>query len=43
LRAFKGSQAYGVPAGVDLKDYGSVVIWCEKFTVLICPASLSFC
>jgi len=40
LRAFKGSQRYAVPAGVDLKNYPSVVIWCERFGVLISPADL---
>ncbi len=40
LRAFKGSQNYAVPKGVDLADYGSVVIWCEAFGVLISPAAL---
>ena len=33
LRAFKGSQRYAIPAGVDLKNYPSVVIWCERFSV----------
>ena len=42
LRAFKGSQVYSIPAGVDLKNYGSVVIWCKQFGVLISPAMLSF-
>ena len=42
LRAFKGSQNYAVPRGVDLPGYGSVVIWCEQFGVLISPAKLSF-
>ncbi len=42
LRAFKGSQKYAVPAGVDLKAYPSVVIWCAQFGVLISPADLSF-
>lgn len=42
LRAFKGSQRYAIPAGVDLADYPSVVIWCERFSVLISPADLSF-
>ena len=42
LRAFKGSQRYAVPAGVDLAKYASVVIWCEQFSVLISPADLSF-
>jgi len=41
LRAFKGSQRYPIPAGVDLKNYPSVVIWCERFSVLISPADLS--
>jgi hypothetical protein len=40
LRAFKGSQRYPIPAGVDLKNYPSVVIWCERFGVLISPADL---
>jgi hypothetical protein len=40
LRAFKGSQRYSIPAGVNLKDYPSVVIWCERFSVLISPADL---
>ncbi len=42
LKAFKGSQNYPVPAGVDLAQYGSVVIWCEQFGVLISPAALMF-
>ena len=41
LKAFKGSQNYEVPAGVDLAKYGSVVIWCEQFGVLISPAKLT--
>lgn len=41
LRAFKGGQRYPIPAGVNLKDYPSVVIWCERFSVLISPADLS--
>jgi hypothetical protein len=40
LRAFKGSQRYAIPAGVDLGKYQSVVIWCERFSVLISPADL---
>jgi len=42
LRAFKGSQNYEVPPGVRLEQYGSVVIWCEHFGVLISPAALKF-
>lgn len=40
LRAFKGSQRYPIPAGVTLKDYPSVIVWCERFGVLISPADL---
>ena len=40
LRAFKGSQNYDVPEGVDLAKFPSVVIWCEQFGVLISPAAL---
>ena len=42
LKAFRGSQNYPVPPGVRLADYGSVVIWCEHFGVLIAPAALKF-
>lgn len=42
LRAFKGSQVYDIPAGMDLKKYPNVVIWCEHFSVLISPAKLEF-
>lgn len=41
LRAFKGSQRYAIPAGVDLSKFPSVVIWCERFGVLISPADLT--
>ena len=40
LRAFKGSQRYAIPAGVNLSDYSSLIIWCEAFSVLISPADL---
>ncbi|HEY4658647.1 MAG TPA: DM13 domain-containing protein [Gemmatimonadaceae bacterium] len=40
LRAFKGSQNYPIPAGVNLAGYKSAVIWCEQFGVLISPAAL---
>lgn len=42
LRAFKGSQVYKIPSGVEHKNYGSVVIWCRQFSVLISPATLDF-
>ena len=40
LKAFKGSQNYDIPAGVDVAKYDSAVIWCEQFSVLISPAAL---
>jgi hypothetical protein len=42
LRAFKGSQVFPLPAGLSPRDYGSVVIWCAQFDVLISPAKLMF-
>jgi hypothetical protein len=41
LRAFKGSQRYAVPGGLDLSKFRSVVVWCEQFSVLISPADLT--
>ena len=41
LKAFEGSQNYPLPAGLDLKRYPSIVIWCEQFDQLISPASIS--
>ena len=40
LRSFKGSQRYPIPDGVDLKKYPSVIVWCQRFSVLITPADL---
>jgi hypothetical protein len=42
LRSFEGSQKFPIPAGVDLKDYPSVVIWCRQFGALVSPADLEF-
>ena len=42
LRSLRGSQKYAIPGGVDLKNYPSVVIWCQQFGVLISPADLTF-
>jgi hypothetical protein len=40
LRAFEGSQRYAIRDSVDLKAYPSVIIWCQRFGVLISPADL---
>ena len=41
LRAFAGSQRYEIPSGVNLAQFPSVIIWCERFGVLISPADLT--
>jgi hypothetical protein len=41
LKAFSGSQNYPLPKGLNIERYGSVVIWCEQFNVLISPAALT--
>lgn len=42
LKGNIGDQSYMVPAGTDIADFGSVVIWCERFSVLFSPATLDF-
>jgi hypothetical protein len=29
LKSYKGAQSYTLPAGVDLKAFGSLLIWCK--------------
>ncbi len=41
LRSFKGSQRYPIPEGVSPNDFASVIVWCERFSVLITPADLA--
>ncbi len=36
----RAASATRFPAGVDLKNYQSVIIWCRQFSVLISPADL---
>jgi len=40
LRAFAGTQTYSIPKGTDLRDYKTLVVWCEQFNLLISPAKL---
>lgn len=40
LKGNVGSQNYPLPAGTDVSQYGSVVVWCELFDVLFSPAPL---
>jgi hypothetical protein len=39
LKGNVGNQNYDIPAGTDVTEYGSVVIWCELFDVLFSPAA----
>ena len=41
LESTKGAQEYVVPAGVNLSQFGSVLIHCEQFSVLWGGATLS--
>jgi hypothetical protein len=41
LRGNKGDQTYVIPEGTDMTEWGSVVIWCEQFSVLFSVATLS--
>ncbi len=41
LKGNVGNQNYAVPAGTDISEYNSVVIWCELFGVLFSPAALT--
>ena len=41
LKGNVGDQAYAVPAGTDVSQFKSVVIWCEQFGVLFSPAALA--
>lgn len=40
LRAFRGAQNYTLPAGLDLSQFRSVTIWCERFSEFIASAEL---
>ena len=41
LKGNVGNQNYAVPAGTNITEYNSVVIWCELFGVLFSPAALT--
>lgn len=41
LKGNIGNQNYTIPAGTDISEYNSAVIWCELFGVLFSPATLS--
>jgi hypothetical protein len=41
LKGNIGDQNYDVPAGVDLSNYASVVIWCDRFDAAFGAADLA--
>lgn len=41
LKGNVGNQNYDIPEGIDVSEYGSVVIWCELFDVLFSPAAFT--
>jgi Electron transfer DM13 len=41
LGGLRACQRYAIPTCINLKDYQSVIIWCERFGVLISPADLT--
>ena len=41
LKGNVGDQNYPIPAGVDLKRYRSVVVWCKRFSVAFGAAPIS--
>ena len=41
LKGNRGNQNYEIPAGTELADYGSAVIWCRRFAVGFGVADLS--
>ncbi|WP_162653023.1 DM13 domain-containing protein [Lentilitoribacter sp. Alg239-R112] len=40
LKSTTGSQSYDLPEGANPKDFNSVAIFCEKYTVLFSSADL---
>lgn len=40
LKGTRGNQQYTIPAGIDLRRYRTVVIWCAPFSTRIAQASL---
>ena len=41
LKGNIGDQIYPIPADAEIDRYRSVVIWCERFSVLFSPAPLA--
>lgn len=41
LKSYKGTQTYTLPAGVDIKANGSVLIWCKMTNATMARAPLN--
>lgn len=41
LRGNRGDLTYPIPAGTDVRDFDSVVIWCKRFSVAFGAAPLT--
>jgi hypothetical protein len=40
LATVSGPQSYTIPAGTDLAQYNTLVIWCKQYSVAFAAASL---
>jgi hypothetical protein len=40
LKGLTGDQSYVVPAGVDIAEWGSVVVWCDTFKTAFAIATI---
>lgn len=40
LKSASGDQSYVIPAGTDINQFKSAVIWCESYSVLFSAADL---
>ena len=40
LKSTTGKQVYGIPAGVNINQFGFAHVWCEKYTVVFAIAEL---
>ena len=41
LKSLTGQQTYAVPEKINMDEYGSVAVWCEKFNATFGSANLS--
>lgn len=41
LKSLKGAQSFRVPAGLDIRVFDQVYIWCERFSVPLGAARLN--